>query len=404
MLYDNGQLVSLYSEAYSVTPNPLYKEVVYQTIEWLEREMTNDDGGFYSALDADSEGEEGKFYVWTQEELEQELGRDAELIMNYYNVRQNGNWEHGKNILHRTVTDEQFAMDNNIGYEELRKKITNANEAILDKRSERIRPGLDDKALAGWNGLMLKGLVDAYNAFGEKKFLDLALRNATFIKEKMTVEGRLLRSYKGGIAKIDAYLEDYAFVIDGYLALYQVTFDEMWLNHAKSLANYTLAHFFDKEENLFFYTDNSAEKLIARKKEIFDNVIPASNSQMAINLYLMGVIFDDASYKQIAQDMIGKMSATISEEPAYLSNWAILYSYMATPTAEISIVGEDANELRDEFVKVYNPNKVIMGAKDSSSLPLMEGKHPMGDKTTIYVCYNKTCKLPVNSVKEALNS
>ena len=400
MLYDNGQLVSLYSEAYQITNSELYKEVVYKTIEWLEREMLDESGGFYSALDADSEGEEGKFYVWSEQELDEILDADAKLIKKYYDITTQGNWE-GKNILRRLETEEEFAEAFSLSPEKLKAKVSAAREKLMKAREKRIRPGMDDKILAGWNGIMLKGLIDAFEAFNEPSFLSLAEKNAIFLVSKMMDDGALYRSYKEGTASIDAYLEDYAYVIDGLSALYQVTFDEKWLQHAKDLTQYTLEHFYDEKEGLFFFTDNSSEKLIARKKEVFDNVIPASNSQMALNLYQLGVIYDNEDFKEKSKSMISKMADLMKEEPAYLTNWGILYAYMSTPTAEISIVGPKAKEVQQRFVKRYLPNKVVMGADEASDLPLMEGKHAMNGETTIYVCYNKTCKLPVTSIERA---
>ncbi|MGD1960294.1 MAG: thioredoxin domain-containing protein [Fulvivirga sp.] len=400
MLYDNGQLVSLYSEAYQITKSLLYKESVYKTIDWLEREMLDESGGFYSALDADSEGEEGKFYIWNESEFQSVLGSDAEVLKNYYNVSKEGNWEE-KNILRRLQSDEEFAETYDLSIDQLKALVTTTDQKLLDTRSKRIRPGMDDKILSGWNGIMLKGLIDAYEAFDEPKFLTLAENNAEFLLNKMTNEEGLYRSYTAGEASIDAYLEDYAYVIDALLALYQVTFNEKWLTKAKSLTKYTLDHFYDQEEGLFFFTDNSSERLITRKKEVFDNVIPASNSQMALNLYQLGVVFDDQQFKDKATSMISKMAELMKEEPAYLSNWGILYAYMATPTAEISIVGPKAAEMQQQFVKRYLPNKVVMGATEESDLPLMESKYAMNGETTIYVCYNKTCKLPVTSVEKA---
>ncbi|UII24632.1 thioredoxin domain-containing protein [Fulvivirga maritima] len=401
MLYDNGQLLSLYSEAYSITQKPLYKNVVYQTIKWLEREMMHEAGGFYSALDADSEGEEGKFYVWQDDELEKLFNGKASLIKSYYNATEKGNWEEGKNILHKKLNDSTFAQNHEITVEELQNIVSEANELLLKERENRERPGLDDKILSGWNAITTKGLIDAYNTFGEKHFLDLAIKNANFLTNKMMDGNKLYRNYKNGKASIDGYLEDYAFVIDAFMALYQATFDESWLKKAKELTDYTLEHFFDKEENLFFYTDNSSQKLIARKKEIFDNVIPSSNSQMAINLYMLGVLYDDNDYKGTSMAMLSKVKSLLSTEIGYLSNWGNLYTYMATPTAEIAIVGDNAMTKRNEFTQKYVPNKVMMGTTTSSQLPLMEGKTTPSGKTTIYVCYNKTCKLPVQEVNKA---
>lgn len=403
MLYDNGQLISLYAEAYTVTQKDLYKEAVYKTIGWLEREMEHK-GGFFSALDADSEGEEGKFYVWGQEELEPLLnGTELNIAVPYYDIQQEGNWEEGKNILHRRMSDPEFAKKHGLGQEELKTVRTRINAKLLKARGQRVRPGLDDKILAGWNGLMLKGLVDAYEAFQDDRFLDLAVKNASFLERNMiSANGKMMRGFKNEKASIDAYLEDYAAVINAFIALYQVTFDEKWIELAKVLNEYVLGHFYDDDEQMFFFTDNKSPGLIARKKEIFDNVIPSSNSIMAINLYLLGVIYDSDDYKNISRKMLGRITPLFSSDIAYVSNWAILYTYMATPTAEISIVGNNAAALRNDLLKTYHPNKVVMGTEVSSSLPLMEGKYALENKGTIYVCYNKTCQQPVHTTTEAL--
>jgi len=401
MLYDNGQLMSLFSEGYTVFKKPLYKKVVYQTADWLAREMT-DNGGFYSALDADSEGEEGKFYVWTKEEIDEILGEDADLISAYYDVSKAGNWE-GKSILRMTRSDEEFAKAHDLRIELLHSKLELANEKLLVARNKRVRPGLDDKVLAGWNGLMLKGLADAYKAFHNDKFLEIAINNAQFIKKNMmTNEGMLFRNFKAGKATIDGYLEDYAFVIDGFISTYEITFDEHWLNQAKKLTDYVMQNFSDKKEEMFFYTDNNSERLIARKKELFDNVIPSSNSQMAINLHLLGTILDNDTYKEKAANMLATMNSLIEEQLGYVSNWAILHTYLTSSTAEVVILGPEANKLRNELYETYYPNKVVMGTRTNSDLPLLHGKTMVNGQTTIFICYNKTCQLPVDNVEEAL--
>lgn len=395
MLYDNGQLVSLYAEAYCMTKAPLYQRVVYQTIDWLRKEMTSSEGGFYAALDADSEGVEGKFYVWRKQEIEAILGEDADWFCKYYNVTTAGNWEHGNNILYVTQEPEKAGI--------AVQKLEICKAKLLEQRSKRIRPGLDDKILTSWNGLMLKGLVGAYRAFGEESFLQLALGNANFIKNKLLNEqGKLWRSYKNGEAKIDGFLEDYAAVIEAFVALYQATFDENWLSHAESMALYACEHFWDEADGLFFFTDQNSEKLIARKKELFDNVIPASNSIMAANLYWLGKLLDREDFSQIANLMLSKIKPLILKNPEYLTNWACLLSNRVTPTAEVVIVGEEANDIRKALDRYYFPNKIIMGTKTTSNLPLLDNRTMIGGKTTIYVCYDKTCQLPVFSVEEAL--
>jgi len=224
----------------------LYKNVVYETLDFIEREMTSPKGGFYSSLDADSEGEEGKFYVWTKEGIEQELGKEAAVVIDYYNVTASGNWEHGKNILFRKGNDEKLAKKYGISEEDMQKQIENDKVTLLKTRSKRIRPGLDDKILTSWNALMLKGYVDAYRAFDEDKFLKAALENADFLlKNSITERGKLTRNHKDGKSSIPAMLDDYAFVISAFIDLYQTTFDEKWLQKAEELTEYTVKHFFD---------------------------------------------------------------------------------------------------------------------------------------------------------------
>ncbi|MBW8049968.1 MAG: thioredoxin domain-containing protein [Cytophagales bacterium] len=402
MLYDNAQLVSLYAEVYNITKTDLYKNVIYETLEFIEREMLDKEGGFYSALDADSEGEEGKYYVWSQSEIEELLKQDATLFIEYYNVDPKGNWEHDKNILFIKEADTVFAKKHDIKLAELQKKVSDWKKTLLNQRIKRIPPGLDDKILTSWNGLMLKGYIDAYRSFDDEKFLTIALKNAEFLKNKMSKGNKLFHSYKNGKATIDGYLEDYAFVIDAYIALYQATFDETWLKEAKDLADYVIAHFYDEKEGFFFFTADNSEKLIARKKELFDNVIPASNSQMAINLYFLGLLYDNKRYSEVSQKMLAKMKKLITTQPRFLSNWACLYTYQLSPTAEIVIIGKDYIDFRKKFDDHYFPNMLLMGAKSKSNLPLFENRTTVDGKTTIYVCYDKTCKLPVTNVEEAI--
>ncbi len=404
MLYDNGQLVSLYSEGYQVAQKPLYQQIVYQTINWLGREMTNAQGGFYSALDADSEGEEGKFYLWQPEEMRAVLGADSELIIDYYHITNRGNWEPGKNIPFRDETDAAFAARHGIDLEEWEDQVLAANLQLLKARENRVRPGLDDKVLAGWNGLMCTGLANAYATFGEVRFLEMAIRNMEFILREMRSENRLFRNYKDGKAGIDAYLEDYAAVIQALTTLYQVTFDESWLGHARQLTDYAITHFFDTEEDFFFFTDVSSEKLIARKKEIFDNVIPSSNSLMAENLYTLGLLLDNPDYTEKSLSMVSRIKKMMPKAPKDLANWAGLFSKLTHPTAEIAIVGEDITDAMLALNQHYIPNKVVVAKKpqETSDLALLQNRDMVNEKTTWYLCYNKACQLPVNSLEEVL--
>lgn len=388
MLYDNGQLVSLYSEAYTFTGEELYKETVYETIGWLKREMTSPAGGFYSALDADSEGVEGKFYVWTKSEIEAVLGVESEKFCQVYQVTDQGNWEHGVNILWKNESMLNLNQRDNI-------------QKLLAKRADRIRPGLDDKILCSWNGLMLNGLVDAYRAFGEQEFLGMALQNANFIRDNFLHDDVLSHSYKNGETKISGFLEDYAAVIEAYLNLYQATFEEKWLHLAEKLSLYVCQNFWDEDDQLFFFTDKNAENLIVRKKEIFDNVIPASNSIMARNLYSLGLILDRADFTDIAKLMLAKMKDLLTKNVDYLANWACLATQMLTPTAEIALVGKDFLKFRNEIDLRYYPNKILTGTSTESQLPLLENRTAKPEETLIFVCYDKTCQLPVKTVEEA---
>lgn len=401
MLYDNGQLLSLYTEAYQVTKEERYKTIVYETIEWIEREMTSAEGCFYSALDADSEGEEGKFYTWYEPDLKKILGNDAELFSKYYNVNPAGNWEHIYNILIKPFSDEEFVKINKLDLKAFQDQVKRWKKILLKERDKRIRPGLDDKILASWNGLLLKGLADAYRVFDEPKFLQLAVSNANFLKNNMKEKEKLFHTYKNGKASLDGYLEDYAFVMEGYLSLYEATFEEQWINEAIYLTNYVIEYFYDPKEGLFFFTADNSEKLIARKKEIFDNVIPASNSAMARNMYKLGLFLYKEDWKELAESMLSRIRKIILTEPSYLSNWACLYADLAGATAEIAITGKESLKFRKELDQFYLPNKIIAGAVETSSLPILEERIEKNDKTLIYVCFDKVCQRPVETVEEA---
>ncbi len=402
MLYDNAQLISLYAMAFQVEKNERFREIVYESIDFINRELTSPNHGFYSALDADSEGEEGNYYVWKEDDLVRLLKEDSDLVMKYYNTESYGNWERGTNILYAKQSLEEFASIHGVEAKIFRTKLQNAKSTLLAERAKRDRPGLDDKFLTGWNALMMKGLIDAFHAFGEPSFLVLAEKNASFIHENMFIDGRLLRSQTNGSDVILGFLDDYAFTIDAFIALYQTNFDRKWLNLAIELADYTIAHFYDHQEELFFYNDAGAEQLIARKKEIFDNVIPASNSVIAQSLFLLGQLIENRTYLEISHNMLSKIAPMIIQEPQYLTNWGSLYAFRSWPTAEIAIVGDDYIAYSREFQKHFIPNKVISAGRNSNDLPLLENRTALKDKTTIYVCFDKSCKLPVHSIEEAL--
>jgi uncharacterized protein YyaL (SSP411 family) len=401
MLYDNGQLVSLYAQAYQLTKKPLYKHVVYQTLAYIKREMTAKNGAFYSSLDADSEGEEGKFYVWSVEELKNVLKEDFEFAKAYYNVNSTGKWE-GHYILLRKKDNAKIGQLFQLTEAEVVTKITKINATLLKERSHRIRPGLDDKTLTSWNALMLKAYVEAYNVFGEEDFLKAALKNANFIvSTQIRKDGGLNHNYKNGISNLDGYLEDYSFTTEALIALYQATFDEKWLTQAQQLTDYAIAHFYDAETGFFFFTSTNAKGLIARKMELTDNVIPASNSSMAKSLFLLGELYDNKDYTKKSKQMLKNIEAQIAQYISGYSNWGILMLNNVKPFYELAISGKNAHEKRIAFNQHYLPNKLVVGSLNKSKLPLLEMKEVKGS-TMIYVCYNKTCQLPVEEVNEAL--
>jgi uncharacterized protein YyaL (SSP411 family) len=402
MLYDNAQLISLYAEAFSITRNPEYARVIRETYAFATRELLSPEGGFYSALDADSEGVEGKFYTWASREIDQVLGPDAALFKAYYQVTEEGNWEHGVNILHANGPVADFALQHGLDAGATATKIGELNQQLLQVRARRIRPGLDDKILASWNGLMLTGLCDAYAALSDENILQTAIGTGVFIKNKLMKKGLLWHVYKNQQVSIQGYLEDYATIIQGFTALYQVTFDEQWLLLADKLAGYALRHFYDQEEGMFFFTDDTAEKLIARKKEIFDNVIPASNSIMARNLYTLALLLDRPDYETTALAMLQGVLGMLEKEVRYLANWGTMLLTALKKPVEIAIIGPDYETIANQFHTLFIPNKVMAATEQPSKLPLLVNRLAIEGKTTIYVCQNKACQLPVFTVEQAI--
>jgi len=405
MLYDNGQLISLYSEAYKLTKDPLYEHVVHQSLEFIEREMTDSSGGFYSSLDADSEGEEGKFYVWTAEEIDSLFTDEWENfhIKQYYNILKNGNWEHN-NILLRKSTDTEFAHHHDVDADKLKALVKKAKSTLMAERAKRIRPGLDDKILTGWNALMMKGYIDAYSAFGKSEYKEKALANANFIVENQLQDDyRLHRNYKNGKSSINAFLDDYAITIDAFLHLYQISFDESWLDIATGLTDYAIEHFFKESNSMFNFTSDLDPPLVARKSVLADNVIPGSNSIMARNLKLLGELSYNKAYLAKSEQMLNNMIETISQDnsPGFYSNWCQLYIDMVYPPYEVAIVGPQAAQLNQLIQKSSSPTSIFLGGEVEGNLALLKNKL-QEDRSLIYVCQNKACKFPVDNVEAAL--
>ncbi|MGV3547649.1 MAG: thioredoxin domain-containing protein [Pedobacter sp.] len=400
MLYDNAQLVSLYAEAYQCLKLEPYVAVIKQTLDWVDREMTSPDGLFYSALDADSEGIEGKFYVWSKADFEAVVGANP-FLLDYFNVTEEGNWEEEHaNILRRNFSDETLMEKYDLSKADFETAIEEAKLKLLEKRAERIRPGLDDKCLTAWNAQMIKGLADAAQVLNEDAYYEKAKKAASFILNNlMDEDGGLFRNYKNGKASIKGFLDDYAFLIEALISLYETDFNEAWLNEAKELTDYVLSNFADEHNVMFFYTSNKGENLIARKHEVMDNVIPASNSVIAQNLQKLGLFFDDEVYRERASAMLKAVLPRIKAYGSAYSNWSIQLLNEVYGINEIAIAGNDFRTVKKELDKQYIPNKITL-AGNKSSLPLLQ--HKQSEETKIYVCRDKTCQLPVASVEEAL--
>lgn len=406
MLYDNGQLVSLYAQAYSQSQNPLYKNVIVQSLSFIERELTEEKGGFFSSLDADSEGVEGKYYVWKKTEIDSIVGDEkvAEIVDAYYEVTERGNWEHGNNILYRRKGIEQLAKKFGMDVTDLQSIVQSAKDKLLAARENRIHPRLDDKILTAWNALMLKGYVDAYKALGVEAYRDIALKNGNFLStQAMKEDFRLDRNYKNGKSSINAFLDDYALTIQAFIGLYEITFDESWLKKADGLAGYTIQHFYNEDNGFFNYTSDVDQELIVRKQELSDNVIPGSNSSMARALFVLGTYLYKPDYIRMAGQMLHNVEPNIIENnhPSFFSNWCILMEQMTKTPYEVAILGEDYESKRAEMMAHYLPNAIFLGGKSEGSLELLKDKLVEGE-TTIYVCQDKVCKLPVQEVDAAL--
>jgi uncharacterized protein YyaL (SSP411 family) len=402
MLYDNGQLLELYSEAYRATRDPLYAQVVRETAGFVARELTSPEGVFYSALDADSEGEEGKYYVWTKEEIESILGEGFPLFRDAYNIDSVGYWEEGNYIPLRKRRDAEIAAANGLDEAVVRARLDQARAALLEVREKRIHPGLDDKTLTSWNALMSKGYVAAYEALGDPAYLHAAERNLAFLLEKgRRPDGGLYRTYKAGRFSINAFLEDYAFMAEALAALYQATFAEKWITAANDLIDYAIKHFRDPVSGLFHFTSDLDKPLVARKMEIMDNVTPASNSSMARALFTVGSYHADQAWLDMASAMLNQVKEDMPGYASGYSNWGMLALNMAAPFHEVVIAGPDAERLRKELSAHYIPNTLIAGSAVPAALPLLQDRFSP-DRTSIYVCRDRVCNLPVATVAEAL--
>jgi uncharacterized protein YyaL (SSP411 family) len=405
MLYDNGQLLSLYANAFKRTKNPLYQEVIEKTISFLQTNLSNQEGGFYSALDADSLTEnqvleEGTFYVWKKSELQTLITTDFEIFSTVFNINPFGHWEHGNYVLIQNKSLEEIARNFGISTTELVEKKKQWERILLAERQKRNPPRLDDKCLTSWNALALSGLIESYKALQNPIYLDLALKNAHFISEKLwSPEGNLFRNYKNEKATINGFLEDYACVIQSFIALFEITFDEKWLHDAKQLTDYSLEHFYDATKKSFRYTSDLDAALVSQHYEMEDNVIPASNSMMTRNLHKLSIHFSNSFYEKKAQEMLDQILHNI-DYPSAFSNWLGLALEISTQK-EVTIVGSDALINLTQINTHYLPGILIGGSIKNSSLPVLENRFQEA-KTVFYWCENKVCQAPTENLAEVL--
>lgn len=409
MLYDNAQLVSLYSDAYLIHKNPLFKEVVYETLQFVNRELSNPNGGFYSALDADSINtygvlEEGAYYVFTKKELKEELNEEFKLFSKYYNVNAFGKWEKEHYVLIRTQSDEEFCEKHSLSVSDLKIKKSHWKQTLLNHRSTKNRPRLDNKIITSWNGMMIKGFTDAYKTFQEPEFLETALSNAAFICETLWVdEKKLSRTSTNGKVAIDAFLEDYAHLISAFISLYENTFDEKWVQFAKKLAATCYERFYDDNSGMFFFSSSGEgeKQLISKTMEVRDNVIPASNSVMAKNLFWLGTFYNEKIYLDTSRQMLKTILPEIEQYPPGCSNWLDLMLYFTHPFFEVVVVGHEAINKKMQLNAYYTPNTLNAGSISENNSPLTANRF-VSEKTYFYLCTKGSCQLPVESVNELM--
>lgn len=399
MLYDNAQSISLYSKAYKAFGKKMYKEIVYGTIAFLEREMKHGEGGYYAALDADSEGEEGKYYIWTQEELKQHLGEDYELFAQFYNITENSVWENGNYVLHRSETDSIFRKEHQLSKEDFMAFRQRSIDLLLKARGPRVRPRTDDKILTSWNALLINGYADAYKAFGDKVFLDRAEAIFEFINKKSFKDKILIHSYKKGGRRIDGFLEDYTFLVNASLNLYSTTLNEKYLIFAQDMNQSILEDFEDRPSGMFRY--NKGNALISKIIKTHDGAIPSPNAVMAHNLFQLGHINYDKTALKKSKTMLSSMIPFVQENPASYAKWESLLLNISYPYFEMAVVGKEAGPMIMDLNARHIPNTLIVGSLEDSELPLFKNRYEEGD-TYIYVCQNSTCKLPVDTIEAAL--
>jgi uncharacterized protein YyaL (SSP411 family) len=404
MLYDNAQLARVYLHVWQITKIDLFRRIAQETLEYVAREMLDEEGGFYTAQDADSEGIEGKFFVWTPEEIESVIGKDeAEIFYAHYGVSKEGNFEE-KNILNVRGSIEDVARKFSIPSDRISSILSAAREKLFALREKRIKPFRDEKVLTAWNGLMLAAFSEAAAILERDDFLAVAKCNAEFLLSRLMRDGKLLRSWKDGVAKLNAYLEDYANLSDGLVELFQASGEMRWLNEARNLVDKMIAEFWDEDSGGFFFTGKDHEELVVRSKDFYDNATPAGNSVAADVLLKLSKITGEEKYERIAVTILKLVAPQIRRFPQAFGRVLSTLEFHLNPTKEIVVIGELANDLTREIHAEYLPNKVLIRALNpSDDLPLLQNRTAVDGKPTAYVCQNFVCQKPATSVEELRN-
>ena len=422
MLYDQAMLMIAYTEAWQITKKEEYKQTVDEIATYILRDMTSPEGGFYSAEDADSEGEEGLFYLWTPEEIIEIVGKEeGELFNTVYNITRDGNFyeeatghKTGKSIPYLKKPLNEIAAELVISYDGLAEKLDLTREKLFQEREKRIHPLKDDKILTDWNGLMITAFAKSGQAFGNEEYTNAAQKSADFVLSQLkNSNGRLMKRARNGNAGLDAHVEDYAFVIQGLLNLYEATFEYKYLEEASQLNEIFLKHFWDEQNGGFFMTADDSEELIVRSKEIYDGAIPSGNSIAALNLLMLGRITGDSKYDQKSLETFKAFSNQVRQSPSAYTQLMIALDFAVGPSNEVVIVGDlnsgetikMLSSLREEFI----PNKVVLFRPDTDEKPPIvqmaeytENQRSIDGKATAYVCRNFACKQPTNDPKQML--
>ncbi|MGK7396477.1 MAG: thioredoxin domain-containing protein [Candidatus Cyclobacteriaceae bacterium M3_2C_046] len=399
MLYDNAQLVQVLADAYKLTLNPTYARVIRQTMDFIQRELTSPGGGFYASLNAESEGVEGKYYVWTKADIIQNISDpDLDVWMDFYDIKPEGNWKNGQNVLYRPLEESRFLARHQLSPNVWRQILQRINQKLFKIRKGRVLTETDYKILTSWNALMIEGCLAASTALNEDIYYQMALKNAQWLDQHMVKKnGRVYRSYVNDRPYQEGLLSDYAQLAHAYILLYQVNFDIYWLERARMIVDYALVLFNQPDSPLLY--DNKDHKLFLSSSELTDQQIPSANATLARTLYLLGNYFNQPAYLQQSASMLHLAGGTaVAGGPTYAS-WAILLGYQWGPDLEIAITGEHALEKSGWLRQKYLPNALWMGGREEN-LPLLKNK-VVKNQTLIYVCQDKTCKLPVASAEKA---